>query len=371
MAATEVYEAYDEDYLDDNEYNEGGEEESTFILNGEDYDEEAADEDDYGPGVTVSWSSKPVRKEKPVSDVAEEAYLDPLGLVNCWEEALLELKAAHVDRFLPPAEAPRSLAQRQAKAPLWYGPSTVPNPLPIASTSQLLSAQPSSSASSEQAQAFSITPVSRESVEPATKKRKRLTGSQKKARKAAKLANNPATSSNTTVYQSGRVLNPSHDTKGKSRAEEEEEDDRSQSPGYEPQSPNLESHLLPVQPQPVASAEGRQVPPHLVATQPSPIQPRSDNSASPRSTNGLPPPPAPFVVLSKLPISFPPPPPITPLTGQEPALEPETSESLLESALWSWYTAGYQTALYHASVGVATFKPSETDGTEGETGANQ
>jgi hypothetical protein len=47
--------------------------------------------------------------------------------------------------------------------------------------------------------------------------------------------------------------------------------------------------------------------------------------------------------ISRLPRSanqFPQPPPITPLTGDEPPLEAETPEALLESALWSWYTAG-------------------------------
>jgi hypothetical protein len=188
--------------------------------------------------------------------------------------------------------------------------------------------------------------MSRDSTEPPTKKRKRLTGSQKKARKAAKLANNP-TASSSTAYQTGKVLNPNHDSKKPAREEDEEVNARSQSPDYEPQSPNLAQTSLPDQPSNATSTNDRHIPPHLIpntAVQSNPAQPANQAPSSSSTLNGgasnpVPRPPAPSVVLSKLLISFPSPPPITPLTGQEPALEPETSESLLESALWSWYTA--------------------------------
>lgn len=66
--------------------------------------------------------------------------------------------------------------------------------------------------------------------------------------------------------------------------------------------------------------------------------------------------------VASLPSSFPPPPTIPPLTGTEAPLAPETPEQLLEQALWSWFTAGYQTALLHAAAGVARFAPSEGGG---------
>ncbi|GAA5959489.1 hypothetical protein JCM3765_002344 [Sporobolomyces pararoseus] len=377
MAVNDVYEAHD-DYDEEEEYYEG-EEGGEYWINDQTVgeDEEEADEDEFGPGVTISGTSKPRKQEVPVSDVDEGAYLDPLGLVNCWEEALMDLKAAHPDRFLPPSDAPRSPSQRQAKAPLWHGPSTLPNPAPIASTSKLSAAQieivgPSASPRSSQTLSYSVSPLPGNGAEPPTKKRKRLTGSQKKARKAAKLANNPETSTS-TAYQSGKVLNPTQMSKGKSR--EEDGDTRSESPDYEPQSPNFAQPKLSTESNPTPSVVvDRQLPPHLTSSRAT-VQP-SQNGSQNRATVSTsqvspapiaaPPPPPPSVVLSRLPLSFPSPPPITPLTGQEPALEPETSESLLESALWSWYTAGYQTALYHASVGVATFKPSEPNGNDAQ-----
>ena len=94
MAVFEVYEAYD-DYDEEEEYYEGGEGEEYWI-NDQTVEEveEEADEDEFGPGVTICWTSKPRKQEVPVSEVDEAAYLDPLGLVNCWEEALVDLKVS-------------------------------------------------------------------------------------------------------------------------------------------------------------------------------------------------------------------------------------------------------------------------------------
>ncbi|GAA5851779.1 hypothetical protein JCM3766R1_006131, partial [Sporobolomyces carnicolor] len=92
MAEAEVYEAYDEDYEGEYADYDGGEGEEYFINEHEHLDDDGADEDEFGPGVTVTWAAKPKKQVKPVSDVADAAYLDPFGLVNCWEEALSELK---------------------------------------------------------------------------------------------------------------------------------------------------------------------------------------------------------------------------------------------------------------------------------------
>ncbi|GAA5941539.1 uncharacterized protein JCM15063_001615 [Sporobolomyces koalae] len=344
MTAAPVYEAYD-DYDDDEDYHYGSEAPATIDQDDQEGDEEEhADEDEYGPGVTITWSRSASTKKREsqrgsVSDVALEAYLDPLALVNCWEEALFELKAAHPGRFLPPRDAPRPLSQRQAKAPLWYGPSsTLPDPTPVASTSKLPDpASDAPSAATVIAAAYSTKlPETFEPGQP--KKRKRLTGSQKKARKAAKLS-----SSSTNQPPRSDI------------GEEEEEEERSRSPMYAPASPNFNPNLD-------LASNPKELPPHLVPTAPIrvvdsvPTEPKRTNP--PVSSHPAPPqkpqPP-------RLPSSFPSPPPITRLTGQEPRLEPETRENLLESALWSWYTAGYQTALYHAAMGVATFKPESED----------
>lgn len=93
MAAAPIYEAHNED---DEDYFEDGEGEEYWVNDQvEAGEEEEADEEDYGPGVTISWN-KPAQSKPapPVSDVPDEVYSDPMGLVNCWEEALVELKVS-------------------------------------------------------------------------------------------------------------------------------------------------------------------------------------------------------------------------------------------------------------------------------------
>ncbi|GAA5823291.1 hypothetical protein JCM11251_007553 [Rhodosporidiobolus azoricus] len=310
-------------------------------LNG---DEEVYDDDEYGPGVTVIRAEKPAA---PQTDLAVEHYLDPLALVNCWESALLDLKDMHPDRFLPPAEAPRSLTQKQQRAPIWYGP-----PPSAASTSRLPPSPQVSAAVPTSYSAFlavaqaSAQPLHEEYVEeaeeeeeqPVPKKRKRLTGSQKKARKAAKLV---ATAS-------------ASEGKGKNRAEEEDEE-QSEEPALQ-QASHLPQSAGPSQP-PSASLPFSTAP---SAAHVSP--PPSSRPPHPSSFSFLVPP------MGRLPPpgSLTGPPPITPLTGEEPPLEAETASGLLESMLWSYYTAGYQTALYHAAIGVAKFKH-EVEGGKGGT----
>lgn len=55
----------------------------------QDYDEE--DEEDYGPGVTI-FRAPPSPEPEPTTDLAEQAYTDPLALVNAWEGALQDYK---------------------------------------------------------------------------------------------------------------------------------------------------------------------------------------------------------------------------------------------------------------------------------------
>ncbi|KAL8284214.1 hypothetical protein RQP46_004963 [Phenoliferia psychrophenolica] len=69
-------------------------------------------------------------------------------------------------------------------------------------------------------------------------------------------------------------------------------------------------------------------------------------------------PPIVRALIASAPRSYPAPPPIAPIAPVEPSDEPAaTPEELLQDALWSWYNAGYQTALYHASL--ATPKEAE------------
>ncbi|TKA52101.1 hypothetical protein B0A53_04761 [Rhodotorula sp. CCFEE 5036] len=365
---------------------------------GEDYededvvylDQEEQDyDDDYGPGVTL-FRAPPSPEPEPTTDLAEHAYTDPLALVNAWEGALQDYKDSHPDQFLPPAEAPRTLAQKKVKAPFWYGP-----PPSEASTSKLVQTTTTAiKIDQEPRQAVEVTYESYfgesatqveqgggggvaqeqqaelEEVEEEEggeaegtqrRKRKRLTGSQKKARKAAKLG-----LKSTAGGSSG----------GGGGADAAETTSRQPSPTYSPRSPKFQAAAQPVDVPATTSSASASVSSSLLpsnsvstlaAAQTSdiPIPSNHGPNASGPATGAPPPPPPPpsafrFLVppMSTLPRQFPPPPAITPLTGTEPPLDPETPEQLLESALWSWYSAGYQTALYHAAVGVAKFAPS-------------
>ncbi|GAA6060250.1 hypothetical protein JCM10212_003490 [Sporobolomyces blumeae] len=325
--------------------------------------EEYEDEGEFGPGVTVVYSKPDEQREvvRIVSDLPDEAYSDPLSLVNCWEEALYELKASHAERFLPPRESPRSLSQRQAKAPFWHGPSsTVPVPAPVASTSKSPYVPPASSSkpsarASTLIPSTSMTASAYVSDEPAPKKRKRLTGSQKKARKLAKLeqASGCSDSGSAQTTRDGRASGRLD------RGRVDDDDDEDDGPTYQPESPNFDPESLPEETDsgpplqrpardPAAAVIQRIVGPQQVDPPPPVATTTTVSPSHPEPEWPRP--------VGALPRSFPAPPPIMPLTGDENELEPESPENLLQAALWSWYTAGYQTALYHASVGVATFK---------------
>ncbi|BGP50449.1 hypothetical protein JCM10450v2_006368 [Rhodotorula kratochvilovae] len=324
---------------------------------GADEDAEPYDEDDYGPGVYFYINDDDQPEEPPQSDLADAAYLDPLALVNAWEGALTDLKELHQERFLPPSEAPLTPTQKQAKAPFWYGPpaseastSQLPRP-PSTSTSTSTAALPSSfSAASLQARADSSAAAAESTDAPPTKKRKRLTGSQKKARKAAKLALGAGAGGGGAQGQDAEEDDdgPSYEPPSPPRQFAEE--------AYTPQSPELARAPLvpeagPSQPAPPRAA---------LASPPAPpigARPSSSSSGGGGAERAFVIPP-----VASLPSTFPPPPTITPLTGREAPLDAETPEQLLEAALWSWFTAGYQTALLHAAAGVARFAPSAGEG---------
>ncbi|GAA6049236.1 hypothetical protein JCM3770_005900 [Rhodotorula araucariae] len=314
------------------------------------------------------------------SDLADAAYLDPLALVNAWEGALADLKELHQERFLPPSDTPLTPTQKQAKAPFWYGP-----PASEASTSRLAPSTSTALPASFSAASLHARARNRAGDEPAalagsdpaqpTKKRKRLTGSQKKARKAAKLA------------AGGSIASPAYANGGAGVNEDRhvgyDDEDDDDGPSYEPSSPppprrSLNEPAAYTPQSPDLAAPTGAGPEHpalsraLPCFPPAPIigarAPSSRGGSGGGSGRGAGAERA-FVVppVASLPSVFPPPPTITPLTGREAPLEPETPEQLLEAALWSWFTAGYQTALLHAAAGVARFAPPNEgaqDGTE-------
>ncbi|BGP26568.1 hypothetical protein Rt10032_c11g4484 [Rhodotorula toruloides] len=348
MRATAVYEAHDE-YSDEQstwiDEGAGGNardlEDEGEGVSGAEWADDGAGDLDLGSGVTVVRRTQLVEDEDEMAtDLSVDAYLDPLALVNAWEGALTDFKFMHPDRFLPPTDAPLSLVQRQTKAPIWYGPPpSAASSSKVPSKSSVPVASSSSSSSSAVANGHTVfleaSATPSESPAPGAKKRKRLTGSQKKARKAAKLAAaTTAAGDDEDDYTAGDDGDP-HD-----ESQVVAPPPAPPSPSYTLASPNIPRARR--SPSPPATAESTSA-----TTSHTPLGPQHPSSFT-------------FVVppLSSLPSTFPPPPSIAPLTGDEPSLEAETPEALLEAALWSWYTAGYQTALYHAAVGVAKFKPS-------------
>ncbi|GAA5891386.1 hypothetical protein JCM8208_002611 [Rhodotorula glutinis] len=329
------------------------------LVNDYDHDGYDNDDDDDGPDlVFYSYDDEP-QEQEPVSDLADLAYLDPLALVKAWECALDDLKEAHQERFLPPTQAPLALAQKQAKASFWYGP-----PPSEASTSKLPAVAPADPAPLPSVVAAPTEPVNHvEHIEydaPPAKKRKRLTGSQKKARKVAKLNGGERASSSRAssavqveahehehepTYPHGRDVEPEPEPHARVEREPSPEEDRAP-PARPLIGPSQPSAALPLDP------------PTFPSFPPAPPVGARPPAGGALAFPSIPP-------VASLPSSFPPPPSIPPLTGTEAPLEPETPEQLLEQALWSWFTVGYQTALLHAAAGVARFAPSGAQQGEG------
>ncbi|GAA5991722.1 hypothetical protein JCM10908_001111 [Rhodotorula pacifica] len=381
------------------EYEQDYQDEDVVYLDGQD-----DDNDEYGPGVTIFAEAEEDGIEpEPTTDLADQAYADPLALVNAWEGALQDYKDSHPNQFLPPTEAPRSLAQKQTKAPFWYGP-----PPSEASTSKLAMVTTTAKTSNSKqpheavevtyesyfgatAQGGSCPPLEQEQGRGAEdeeeeeeeganrRKRKRLTGSQKKARKAAKLGIKSHTTPRGGTDNGGGGGGGAGDSLSSPAGHAAV---REPSPVYSPRSPRMqaapevEPPATGSTPFPFPVPAGSATDPSLSSVPPAAALPptaRPDTGQEPPLHSAPPPPPSAFrfVVppMTSLPTRFPPPPAITPLTGHEPPLDAETPEQLLESALWSWYSAGYQTALYHAAVGVAKFAPSENENGNGTAAA--
>lgn len=146
MPHSTVYEAHDEDWDEQGAWIGDGAGGDAGDWEGEgeggsaaEWADGGAEDDDFGPGVTVvRRTNLAEHNELMATDLSLDAYLDPLALVNAWEGALTDFKVSirhlqlprtpkltrrerqfmHPDRFLPPTEAPLSLAQRQTKAPM-------------------------------------------------------------------------------------------------------------------------------------------------------------------------------------------------------------------------------------------------------------
>lgn len=167
-----------------------------------------------------------------------------------------------------------------------------------------------------------------EAVNP--KKRKRLTGSQKKARKLAKMGRGESNGAGSGDQKKKAAKSSPARKDAVLPTANANPSATAQTTASEAPAPTAAPTAAPAPAPPPAPAPA---PPPAPALAPPPA------SAAPPT---LPPPSAfRFVVppISSLPRHFPSPPKITPLTGNEPPLEPESSEQLLESALWSWYSA--------------------------------
>ncbi|KAK4697403.1 hypothetical protein P7C70_g8218, partial [Phenoliferia sp. Uapishka_3] len=124
--------------------------------------------------------------------------------------------------------------------------------------------------------------------------------------------------------------------------------DTPSSPKWAPQSPGYQRALSPALSEPPAlslaetSTSSPSVALNPVVAEPVLPSPKSFVPSIP---------PLPTSITARL---YPAPPSIVPVDPTDaPDAGTETPEELLQNALWSWYNAGYQTALYHASMGVA------------------
>ncbi|KAM0755708.1 hypothetical protein T439DRAFT_320419 [Meredithblackwellia eburnea MCA 4105] len=261
----------------------------------EEYEYEYEQEDMYYEEEEYQESvNEPKEIIKP--EVPPEHYWNDQGLLNCWHEALLDFKLHHPKRFTNTTVSKRSLFEKCETAPLWYG-------------------------------LFKPTPTSEsnEAVEPGVpakvpKKRKR--GNNKSRRKRQALE--------TPQYDN-------YDDEA-----EAEDENGPKSPRYTPSSPKFQR---PVSPPVSILSTTLAVPagPHL----PSPA-----NFAPPFTTNINGKISSSSSSSSSFPTSFPSPPPLVAVSADSivEALPERTPEELLQGALWSWYNAGYQTGIYHASL---------------------
>ncbi|KAI5481504.1 hypothetical protein MNV49_004261 [Pseudohyphozyma bogoriensis] len=324
QAATEVYEADDDAYV----YDQFGEVIGVYGADDDDYGE--GDEEWYEDGVVQEevWEEEEEVPPSPpkvtkVSDVPPEAYHDDFALVSCWEAALLDFKYHHPSKFAPLREAPRKAEQKHQAAPLWYGPAPK-LPSPTKPT------KPKKKPNKRKAKSTSAEPSADASFQPSTK------------RKRSKLVQ----------YDDGPTWSP-----------RSPEFQRAPSP-----SPKLPTIALPP---PRKTFAGPQLPSpssFVPPTLPPSASSHSIPSASASATSSTP-----ILTSSKLVArAYPSPPPIPEgdvdldmrnVNGRGGAGGSEDSpEELLQAALWSWYNAGYQTALYHAALGaVGSADTSERD----------
>ncbi|SCV71330.1 BQ2448_2918 [Microbotryum intermedium] len=374
----------------------------------EEYEEEYDEEDYYEEEEEdqKDFVEPPAQPAQPVSDVEDSVYYDHTSLMRCWTSALSDYKFLHPSSFLPSTEAPRSKRAKHLAAPLWYGP------LPTVGTSSNSDRSPSVFSTSTTA-----TTTTTNMNGGASSSQKMTANQKRNAKKRARRDRLAAQQTKEEVVDVEEEISASVAGDGivggaKRRRVALDSGYDDDGPSWTPQSPEYqrdasvevgevdevemdEDHTrTPTNPPPALATRDST----RTKTLPSAAGPSLPSSSTSNATSSFLPhltDPSPSISSllpkkqlqsARTPTNFPPPPPIVPLDPQmitsvraerleaarqkkhrelrkvqgeeaqeevEAEGEDESEQGLLQSALWAWYTAGYQTALYHSAVGVA------------------
>ncbi|KDE03526.1 hypothetical protein MVLG_05993 [Microbotryum lychnidis-dioicae p1A1 Lamole] len=348
----------------------------------------------------------PARPVKPVSDVDDSVYYDHTSLMRCWTSALSDYKFLHPSSFLASTEAPRSKRAKHLAAPLWYGP------LPLVGTSSTTGRSRSVfSTSTTTTTNMNGGPPSYHNMSASQKR-----NAKKRARRDRLAAQHATQEKGISPFIGGEALggggkrrrlgsrDGSHDEPSwtpqspdfqRDASVEAKESEKDEEVEVAEQATELQMDVEPTGPstRPSSTLTRDSTRTKTLPTAAGPSLPSSSsrsNAASSFLPNLTEPSPFTSSLLpkkqthpSRTPTTFLSPPPIVPLDPEtitsvraerleaarqrkvqqlrkaqceeeaEVEGEDESEQGLLQSALWAWYTAGYQTALYHAAVGVA------------------
>ncbi|KAK4052463.1 hypothetical protein OIV83_002265 [Microbotryomycetes sp. JL201] len=274
---------------------------------------DADDNYDYNDGEDYNYEEyfqdEQQDSEEPRPRLPDQVFFDDQALSNCWLSALYDFKVANPS-FFKQAPAERSKRFQYTSAPLWYGP--------LPEVAEIVSTDPTGATTNKEQEPTLTYP-------PQTRRGKN------KKRKRAKQNGNRTDS---FAWKRPRI------------------DSRDSSPRYTPSSPpdlQDESMLATVNQSVLQTTyDAQESDPEL----PDESAPDDDQPASP--------PPAlvdgdaldPTSIIGdtshRRPIMFPDPPDVTDLDERDvPDLDKADEQELLNAALWAWFTAGYNTALYN------------------------
>ncbi|KAK4056995.1 hypothetical protein OIO90_001895 [Microbotryomycetes sp. JL221] len=287
-----------------------------------------------------------------VATIADEAYFDERALSNCWLAALYDFKSMNATMFKQQTNA-SELHLRQRSAPLWYGP--MPKSSFTPSTTSSFVAQITSGATySNRADYGARNGQYSQDRQQTKNNRKRSQGpkmveANKRARQTSPIAWQPVsppnqsrqidlskTSANLSRPIVDAIVSPTTATRQHDKFhspepavqnddEEDESDPELPDATSEPQLPSASSYHMRTSPSP----------PPLV--DPSSSSPAIAADATARTP-----------VPTRPTIRFPDPLDVADVDDADvPNLDEADEQELLNAALWAWFTAGYNTAMYN------------------------